>query len=162
MEGKDGPVTGNLYIYLSHPLERSTILVGMLLESPIFGPQKGQIQVLYGGKAVEVKVQVYKTDDAVEFYFQIHDTDNYWTRVTHQQSRIEPRMSGPHYVDTQIVGRQVALENDYTVTVMVHAGYGMQPFSLLPLSQPFTAGDGVGYVLRVLDHAPFLDFRLGP
>lgn len=161
MEGEHGPITANLYVYLSHPSARSTILVGILLETPPIGPRQGHTEVLYDGKTIEIRVKEYKSNDAVEFYFDIHDNDDYWTRITRQQSRIEPEVSGPHHVDRQIVGRQVAPGNDYMVTVMVHAGAGVQTFSLLPLSRTFRAGDGVTYRLQVLDQAPFLELRLG-
>jgi len=157
MTSETGAVTGNVYLYLSHPLQTSTVLISILLEeSSSVAPYEraGQTQVLYGGQLVEIWVRERIVGTAVGFQFKIRTGAT--GPFTLQQSRIEHKELGYDKLENQIVGRCAALQNDYIVTVMAHKVKQHLGFSLLPLDRPFRTGERVNYELQVSDSAPFL------
>lgn len=160
METETGAVTGNVYLFLSHPQQTSTVLVSILLEecsSVAPYERAGHTQLRYGGELVEIWVRERMVGTAVGLQFMIRN--GVTGPFTLQQSRIERPATGYDKLEHQIVSRRAALQNDYTVIVVAHKVKRHQLFSLLPLDRPFRTGERINYELQVSDSAPFLKLR---
>lgn len=160
MKSETGTVTGNVFLYLSHPKQSSTILIGILLQdcSNVAPYERaGHTKVQYGEKPVKIWVRERIIGPAVGFQFKIRSGAT--GPFTLQQSRVERSEVGYEKLESQIVGRRAALESDYTVTVMAHKVKRRPVFSLFPLGRPFRTGEKVNYELQVSDSAPFLQLR---